>query len=331
MTKIRSLLLLVVLTLVLFVSMPLSVWAISIPDSGPYIIQVNMYRHLLEDDDLLVHIQYNWPYAVGPPDTAPTETIAQSAFVRLLDGTTELARSTIYWCHRRGWGYGSASMYLDASSATGLWSDNLTAELRGSPTLTWTGGDVPVATTTVLLWNASTSIGITRLLVHSHLLSWAKTLGDYWSVVLTQETADGTKLSSYGETFFTNAIPNLRLMVPSLFSAYVEVPQYVDIEYTDVGVNATATAWPFDFSGLSVYLGMPDRDDTLRSLAAFVIIATVCGVMISRGIPVPHTTLAGFGLLVALAVPGFVNVLLLAGVVFVLVLVFGMVFLLRRT
>jgi len=330
MTKTRNLLLAVVLALALLFSIPLPVQAISVPDSGPFIIQVDMYRHLLEDNDLLVHIRYNWPYDVGPPDTTPSETIAQSAFVRLLNGTTELATSTIYPYKRRGWGYGSASMYLNAASATGLWSGNLTIELQGSPTLTWTGGSIPQVSTTTPNWYASTSQSAARLTAYSHLITWAGTLGDYWNITLVQTQAGGNKLSSYGETYFTNAIPNLRLLVPELFSAYVETPQYTDIEWTETGANVTAGAWPFNFGGISQYFGMPSSDTALRSLLAFVIIATLAGVMISRGVPVPHVTLASFGLLIALAVPGFISLVLVGGVVFVLVLLTGMVFLLRR-
>ena len=331
MLKTRSLLLVGMLALALFFSVPLPAQAISVPDSGPYILQVDMYRHLLEDDDLLVHIHYNWPYNVGPPDTAPSETVAQSAFVRLLDGTTELSRNTVYSYYRRGWGYGSASIYLSAASAVGLWSDNLTVELQGSPTLSWTGNGIPQVSTTTLNWYASTSQSAARLTAYSHIISWASTLGDYWNVTLVQTYAGADKLSSYGETYFTNAIPNLRLMVPVLFSAYMETPQYTDVEWTETGANVTAGAWPFDFGGLSKYFGMPSSDSALRSLLAFVIIAIVCGVMVSRGIPVPHTTLAGFGLLIALAVPGFISLVLVGGVVFALVLLTGMVFLLRRS
>jgi len=110
----------------------------------------------------------------------------------------------------------------------------------------------------------------------------------------------------------------------------VETPQYTDTEWTETGANATAGAWPFNFGGISVYFGMPSSDTTLRSLLAFVIIAIVAGVMVSKGVPVPHTTLASFGLLIALAVPGFISLVLVGGVVFVLVLLTGMVFLLRR-
>jgi len=330
MIKIRNLLLAGVLALVLLFSVPSTVQAISVPDSGPYILQVDMYRHLLEDNDLLVHMRYNWPYAVGPPDTAPSETIAQSAFVRLLNGSTELARSTIYSYYRRGWGYGSASMYLNAVSAVGLWGTVLTVELQGSPTLTWTGGGVPQVSTTTLNWVPSASQSAARLTAYSHLITWASTLSDYWNTTLVQTQAGGNKLSSYGETYFSNAIPNLRLLIPELFSAYVETPQYTDIEYVETGANVTAGAWPFNFGGISEYFGMPSSDSVLRSLLAFVIIAILAGVMVSKGVPVPHVTLASFGLLIALAVPGFISLVLVGGVVFILVLLTGMVFLLRR-
>jgi len=327
MRKVFSGLLIALLSILLFST---TVLAIENPDSGPFIIQVDAYRHLLEDNDLLIHGRYNVPYEVGPPDLAPDEAITQVMFVRLMDGTTEVGTSTIYAYYRRGWGYGTFSMYLNADLASGLWEDTLTVELRGSLTAGWTG-DTPVASTSVINWRSTTSQTATRVLMYSHLIAWANTLGDYWNVALVTQYAGENKLSSYGEAYFTSAIPGLRGMVPQLFSSSIETPQYDDIDYSTAGADAITDAWPFDFGGLSQYFGLPDDDMVFRTIIAFVIIFTVCAAMVSKGIPATYALFGGFALMFVLAVPGLISMVIVGAVLFVVVLLTGIVFLLRRT
>lgn len=300
------------------------VFAIDPPDSGPFIIQVDAYHHLLEDDDLLIHGRYNWPYA-----STPEETITQSVFSRLLDDGVEIARSSIYAYYDDGWGYGSFAMYLNAADAAGLWDTELTVALQGSPTLDW-GGDPPSVSTTVISWRNTSGTATTQALMYAHFVSWATTLGDYWSVALTGQYAGETKLSSYGEAYFTNVVEGLRTMCPQLFSSTLEVPGYEDIEYPTTGADEMDDNWPFDFGGISEWFGMPSTDEVLRTLLGFVIIFIICSVMVSRGIPASYALFAGFALLFVLAVPGIISMVIVGGLVFVVVILSGMVFLLRR-
>lgn len=302
------------------------VLAIAVPDEGPYIIRVDAYRHLVEDDDILIHVRYNWPYA-----SAPDETITQAVFARLLDGTTELAYSAPYSYYNRGWGYGSLSMYLTPTEASGHWEGSLTVEMRGSPTLEWTGGDTPVVSTSTILWRSTTSSEATGVLMYSHLISWANTLGDYWSVALVSQYAEGNKFSSYGEEYFTNVIPSLRVMCPQLFAGAVETPVYEDIEYSIAGSEAMRSNWPFDFGGISSYFGLPESDEVFRTLIAFAIIFILGMVMVRQGVPTGHALFGCFALMFALTVPGLISLVLVGGVVFVVVLLTGSVFLLKRS
>lgn len=324
--KALRVLLALVASVIIGLSITTPVYAISVPDSGPFILQVDMYRHVLETDDLLVHGRYNWPYAAPP-----TETITQSVFARLTDGTSELGRSAIYAYYNRGWGYGSFSMYLSSSEAAGLWGTALTVEMRGSPTLTWTGGSgVPIASTSVLNWRATAGTAATQLLMYAHFINWANTLGDYWSVSLVSQYVGDNKFSSYGEAYFTNVIEGLRTMCPQLFASTMEVPTYEDVHYPTTGSDQMKSNWPFDFGGISEWVGLPSDDEVLRTIIAFVIIFTVCATMVGRGIPPSYALFGGFGLMFVLAVPGFISMVLVGGLLFVVVLLSGIVFLLRR-
>ena len=109
MKKLSTLLLLLLLVLVV----PMSAHAaINVPDSGPFITRVDIYRHALEIDDMLVVARSNIPYV-----NVPTETISQAFTGRLLDGSTELARVSPYSYYNSGYDYGMFSMCLDAASA----------------------------------------------------------------------------------------------------------------------------------------------------------------------------------------------------------------------
>jgi len=325
MTKLRGLLVLA-FVLVMLVLGAIPVLAISVPDEGPYILRVDVYRHLLEVDDMLVLGRYNWPYA-----SPPSETITQAVFVRLLDGATELAYCSPYAYYSNGWGYGSFSMYLSAAEASGYWEDTLTVEVRGSPTLNWTGGSNYVVSTTTLLWRSAATTSATQVLMYSHLISWADTLGDYWSVSLVSTYAGGDKLSSYGAEYFTNVVTGLRTMVPNLFSGAVETPTYTDITYNTSASDEAMDVWPFDMGGISEWFGLPSSDDVLRTIIAFVVIFIVAMVMARQGIPTQFVLFACFGLLFVLAVPGLISRLIVGGMCFVVILLTGLVFLLRRT
>jgi len=313
---------LLVLPLVLLALIVLAapVYAINSPDSGPFITRVDAYRHYLESDDLLVVARYNVPYA-----TPPTEIITQAYLGRLMNGSTVLASVLPYSYYNKGYGYGGFSMYLDAASATGLWEAALTIELRGSPTLSWTPS-VPSVVTSSINWRSTASATATQALMYSHLIAYAEDLSDYWSIALTSSTAAGTVLSTYGETYFTNVVPNLRTAVPSLFSAGVTTPTYEDIEWQKTQSEAIKGTWPFDWGGMSQYFGLPSSDEVFRTLIGFVIVFAISALIMAKTNRTDFAMLAGFGLLIVLAVPGWISPIIVAGFAFLAVLGAALVF-----
>ncbi len=312
--------LLVSLSLLLLVPFLLGIAA---PDSGPYISRVDIYRHCLEDDDMLVVVRYNIPYA-----SVPDESITQAYIGRFMDGSTELARVSPYSYYSKGYDYGMFSMYLDAASAP-VWEGAYTVELQGSPTLDWTPS-IPSISTGSLNWRAATSSSATRVLMYSHLIAWADELSDYWSIALTASTAGGTVLSSYGEAYFTNAISGLRTMCPNLFSAGTSVPQYEGVEWQKAQSEATKGAWPLDWGGVSVWLGLPSGDEVFRTLIGFVIVFLLCSILMAKTNRTDFALLAGYGLLIVLAVPGWISPVIVAGFTFLSLLGFGLVFILGK-
>ncbi len=318
-----------VLALLLTLVSTQSVFAISVPDSGPFVLRVDVYRHTLELNDMLVVVRYNIPYA-----TAPTETVAHTFIGRLMRGATELARVLPYAFFHRGYGHGMFSLYLDPASAP-AWGGAYTVELRGNPVLGWTSRgwavSPPFAATTSIHWRSTATIAATQTLMYAHLIAYADELSGRWGILLTALTPAGKTLSSTGATYFESAIPRLRVMCPALFPVGVAVPVYEDVAWTRSLAAATLAAWPFDAGGISAWLGMPRDDMVFRTLIAFALVFMLCGLIVTATNRTDFAMLAGYGLLIVLAVPGWISPVLVAGVTFLSVVAVGLVFILGKT
>jgi len=301
---------------------------IAAPDSGPFLTRVDIYRHCLETDDMLVVVRYNIPYDVGPPDTIPTETVTQAFIGRFMNGSTELARVSPYSYYRRGYSYGAFSMYLDAASAPD-WEGDYTVKLEGSPTLEW-DPSTPSVSTGSMYWRATTSTSTTQALLYAHLIAYANELSDYWSIALTSTTSGGEVLSSYGEVYFVSVVAELGTMCSRLFAAGVTTPQYTDVDWQRSQSEATKAAWPFDWGGMSEYFGLPSNDEVFRTLVGFVIVFCLCAMIMARTSRPDFAMLAGYGLIIVLAVPGWMSPVIVAGFTFLSVLGAALVFILGK-
>lgn len=178
------------------------------------------------------------------------------------------------------------------------------------------------------IWNTSATIAATQNIVYSQTIMWADTLSAYWSLLLTSLAGNIKVLSSYGQTYFIQVAPYLQQISPRLFATTVSVPKYVDKTKNTTGAAAVTATWPFDWSGISSYFGFTGTDMVFRTVIAFVgvffITSIVAAKSIGAAIPV------AFFLLVAFAVIGWISPILVAGITFVIVLVFGLVFILGK-
>jgi hypothetical protein len=239
------------------------------PDSGPFIVSVDIYRHVLETDDQLVVMNYNVPYA-----TPPAETIDETFIARYMNGATEIANDTAYAYYNGGYGFGIVTMYVSATDAP-AWGGAYTMKFMGNPGLTWGGsGTPPVVSSITLSWHATTTATATSSLLGANILSWATTLSNYWSVALTTSTAGGERLSSYGETYFTNSIDNLRTICPQIFAA-----GSAGWEYTPTTTTALSPTTPdelIDVSGFSVWMfGSNTAEGMMKALIYVLLIGAL--------------------------------------------------------
>lgn len=204
-----------------------SALAINDPDSMS-INGVWVYRNCLEDNDQLYIIDYTITYTPTNPD----ENVTEAFLVRLMDGSSELDSVAPYdFPYIDGYGRGVAAIYFSATNAP-EWEGLYTMILVGNPTLSW-AGDPPSApsVSSFGLWQ-DYGIQITQEILSSRILWLAAQLDHAWDIPMIETTASGSVLTTYGEAYFPNVIPNLRQMAPYAFSGQSTLPETDRREFT---------------------------------------------------------------------------------------------------
>lgn len=214
------------------------IYAIAEPDTAPQVSAVYVYE--FSSGAVGVLIDYYLDYAVLPTETATESYLA--VFVDT-DGTTQLRATAPYTFVDSGYGRGLVWLSFTSAEAATYGLDiadqaNYRIWLTGNPTLTWTPGpDPPKTITTIDQWVTS-SVPET---LASRVLYYADVLELVWSLDMVESTADGSRLTSVGESYFTNVIPGLRTLAPDAFSDTTSDPNYISISY-DTAFGATATS-----------------------------------------------------------------------------------------
>jgi hypothetical protein len=296
--------------------------AIRAPDAGFSIISVDAYQNLGESGDTYVIVKVNIPYA-----TPPTDPASQTFIGRIRDSLgTEIGATALPSYSTNGYGYNTFAIHFPSPSAL-TWGDNITVSLEGSPTLSWTPS-TPNTSTTSVNWHTSASQALSRTMLATYILAWATQLQGYWGAPYTLVTTSpaGQALSAtYGTTYFLMVTPNLYSLCPNVFPTGQAVSQYAPQGYHTTAANATVSAFPFNFDAISLWLGIGIAGNTLRSIAAFVL---VCFVVSPVAIVNPAWgVLLGWMMAIGLAVPGFISPILAAAAAFAAAVIAGLVFL----
>ncbi len=249
-----------------------NVFAIGNPDSIN-IDAVKAYDSVLEADDLLVVVEYNLPYS-----SLPDEIITDAFLGRFKRSTTELNTVEPFAFNDKGYGKGVFSFYWTAAqkSTDSIEFDNPNEE---DYTVTLQGdigvftGSVPTTTTDTIGFRDSTD---TKNLLLADVKAIALVLendtaweADRGSVITT---GGGTaQFTTTGEDYFSNAIPNLDLMIPSIFSSGVTTPDFTERTPNRSFEETLDTFWDGNwvdtrFQNLATRLEVPKR--TLTTLFA---------------------------------------------------------------
>lgn len=235
MRKLRLLLVPVVLAIMLVIIPAALVLAIADPDSPPQVNAVYIFE--FDDGTVGVLADYYLDYAA-----LPAETVTEAYLVIFIDtdGTTQLKSVAPYTFVDSGYGRGLAWIRFTAAEVASYGLDSALSAgydiwLVGNPTLAW-AGDPPKTTAGIDQWNTTGDMGV-QLAVR--VLYYADQLELIWSLDLVESTPLGNRLTTLGESYFVNVIPNLRTLAPLAFSSGEVDPDYTPISY-DTAFGATA-------------------------------------------------------------------------------------------
>ena len=258
-TKLLSVLALVMLGLLLIVSPAL---AIASPDN----LQINsvyVFRHCLEADDQLYLVEYFVDYDPdGDPatDDNPDENITEAYLGRLMDGIDELGTVAPYAYYDEGYEAGVFAIYFSASDPNlPTWNGAYVMNFMGNPALSWDDAIPSTSVDVFDLWSDSTSIADTQNELAARILYLADQLELAWGINMTDSTGTGSYLSDYGETYFTNAIFNIRAMAPEAFAGRTIRPQWEYKEYTTSYAESRADSvidTPLDMTPVADWWGV---------------------------------------------------------------------------
>jgi hypothetical protein len=233
---IKNLIILVVVVTSLLLSV-VSVAAISTSPVQITLNQVNVYKNCLKSNDMLFWADYTLTYA-----STPSEAISSTYIMRLVNtGTsTDIRDSLPYAFFENGYNEGLVAIYFSADEVTAgmvTWnSATYYMRLDGNPSATWTGGgSIPVSNQVqsgAFNWKTSTSIGTNQAIITPDILSEAQILQNTWNsltnyTLLTTTASNGLKLATAGEAYFTNVLPGLPQLAPSVLTSVAQTYNYV--------------------------------------------------------------------------------------------------------
>ncbi len=244
---------------------PISVSAILNPDAGsPQIRAVEAFHHLLEQNDCGFLVDYYCQYTAIPP-----EGINESFIVAVLNtaGTAQIrAVAPFLSTHLKGYWRGVAWVYFNAADAATLitWGGTHAIRFFGNPTIPsgWPGAP-PSTDSGISVWSASTTIPMTQSEFTGRVLYYALELENAWGTPATwdmiTDIAGGSALGPYGETYFSNVIPNLRTIAPLAFAGATTAPETVSKAYNQAYAKTlagTVVGTPLNLTNLATAFGM---------------------------------------------------------------------------
>lgn len=307
----------------LVIGLAMPVFAIDDPE----VLQINavwVYRNCMEDNDQLYLIDYTLDYdpdSDPETDDNPDENITEAYLVRLMNGAVELGSTAPYAYYDEGYDRGLIALYFSAAEAP-AWEGAYTMILVGNPTLAW-GADPPETSVGDFdLWQ-DWPISTTQEILASRVLWLADQLELAWAVDMIETTASGSRLTEYGESYFVNAVPDLRTMAPSAFVGQIIQPEVEKREFTEDysdDLAASVVGTPLDLTPLA------DAFDLSREVVTTVVyyaaVVVFLALLVSKiknykpailmtipciiggaflGVPLVITVLAGFFSLILIA------------------------------
>jgi len=225
---------------------------------------VYVFEDVLETGDILVYVRYDASYGSDPSED-PEDTWQMAIFDT--DGSSVLfTRPLNYYQHN------IISIYLDADTNTLVSGGEYVVRIMGMPSVFGNlTEDINMETATL-----SPSDWIDSTLLGAYMIDQAQILEDDWDLTLL---TDSNKLNSTGAAFFTEAIPGLGTMDPSIFQTTTQTYTYSSTNWTREGINQTKENLPVSLnstiSGLNALFGVTDHN--IGGFSWFLLFGLVLG------------------------------------------------------
>lgn len=215
------------------------VYAAAQPDDMD-IYYVSAFRHLLEDDDMLIVIHYDIEYA-----SKPSEDADELFMFRFMNGSTELGLDAPYsGFDQRGYNEGIAGFYFSAADAP-AWGGAYSVILQGNPVAYPDAGDWDEEYyLSAGEWSPYTTQADNQLSLWLLLVDLASDLEDDWTDTLLVTTSEGVVLNMDGTAYVSGCINNIQSMVPEAFTVSVGQPQWGEETWSktyDEGLRTTSS------------------------------------------------------------------------------------------
>lgn len=199
------------------------------PNVSMQLTQLAAYKNCLALGDQGYLINFNIGYTSNQTPSIP---IDYTFIFRLSESGVFKSTTTAYGYYLNGYGSNNVSqsgiawIYFTPSTIP-TWSGNITITYEGNPTLSWYGGTPPsTSSSSFSLWYDGGTIANTSSQLTARLTYIAHQLETEWGVALLLSTPTGDVLTTAGEDYFTNTIPNLRTICPNLFSQTMYAPSF---------------------------------------------------------------------------------------------------------
>lgn len=299
-----------------------SVLAIGNPISTS-IVSVRVFNNLWETGDQLYVLEYKVMYA-----SDPTEEPEDTFLVGIWDTGVEVATKPLpYYYHN------IAAVYLDAASAK-VWESELTAQVTGNPvyfsTLT-PGVNQASLTITSGYWISGTEEE-SRGYLGVWIISLATELETSWGIDLLTAT---NKLNSVGSLLFTEAIPGLTNICPTIFAVSGSYPEYSEVTRTNPLqtklADATGAQLKNALNGIGKWLtGKDDMSLLIGGLGLGILFFILAGRIFVATSSAPAAIALSLPFLLAGNLIGLISLSLTFTVALILLLLFGVVFIMGR-
>lgn len=291
---------------------------------------VQVCRSVIEPDDFLLVALYNIHYDSGQP----TQTVDKTYHFRLLSTDGEALIGTVqpYAYQNSGYDKGIVGFYFPAAMAPD-WGEAYILQINGSPSYFETP---PIENYSLADSDYSEYIDQpgNRQLLANYIILTARQLEIDWGVEMSIETIGGIYLTSTGESYFTKAIPGIKIMAPSIFQTASNSPDYSGNEWgTDKADEYKARflgTWVQesldDMGGLS---GVPAQIAT--SMVTLVIIVIIFILAQRYLYTTSPAVIASTPVLLCSFILGLVSPSIMAITIFIAILFIGYIFVFRSS